>query len=163
MNLSEAKARHADLVEEIRRHDYAYYVLARPTISDREYDRLYHELLDLEKQFPPLVTPDSPTQRVSGQPLKEFKQVQHRLPMLSLDNTYSQAEVREFVNRVQRLLPNEKLEWTVEPKVDGVAINLRYEDGVFICGATRGDGTTGDDITVNLWTIRRLPARLHSP
>src|ERR1039457_1490657 len=108
MNFNEAKARHAELVEEIRRHDYAYHVLARPTISDREYDRLYHELLDLEKQFPPLVTPDSPTQRVSGQPLKQFKQVQHLQPMLSLDNTYSQEEVREFINRVQRLLPNEK-------------------------------------------------------
>ena len=161
MNINEAKARHAELVEEIRRHDYAYYVLARPTITDREYDRLYHELLDLEKQFPPLVTPDSPTQRVSGQPLKQFKQVQHRLPMLSLDNTYSQEEVRDFVNRVQKLLPNEKLDWIVEPKVDGVAINLQYEQGVFTCGSTRGDGTTGDDITANLKTIRSIPSRLH--
>src|ERR1017187_5901635 len=160
MNLNEAKARHAQLVEEIRRHDHAYYVLAQPTVSDREYDRLYHELLDLEKQFPQLVTPDSPTQRVSGQPLKEFKQVQHLQPMLSLDNTYSQEEVREFVNRVQRLLPNEKLEWIVEPKIDGVAINLRYEQGVFTCGSTRGDGTTGDDITANLKTIRSIPSRL---
>src|ERR1039457_1219417 len=108
MNFNEAKARHAQLVEELRQHDHAYYVLAQPTISDREYDRLYHELLDLEKQFPQLITPDSPTQRVSGQPLKEFKQVQHLQPMLSLDNTYSQEEVREFINRVQRLLPNEK-------------------------------------------------------
>jgi DNA ligase (NAD+) len=161
MNLNEAKARHAQLVEEIRQHDHAYYVLAQPTISDREYDRLYHELLDLEKQFPQLITPDSPTQRVSGQPLKEFKQVQHLQPMLSLDNTYSQEEVREFTNRVQRLLPNEKLEWIVEPKIDGVAINLRYEQGVFTCGSTRGDGTTGDDITSNLKTIRSIPARLH--
>jgi len=160
MNSSEAKARHAQLVAEIRRHDHAYYVLAQPTISDREYDRLYHELLDLEKQFAALVTPDSPTQRVSGQPLKEFKQVQHRLPMLSLDNTYSQEEVRDFVNRVQKLLPNEKLDWIVEPKVDGVAINLRYENGVFTCGSTRGDGTTGDEITTNLRTIRSIPARL---
>jgi DNA ligase (NAD+) len=162
MNLNEAKARHAQLVEEIRQHDHAYYVLAQPTVSDREYDRLYHELLDLEKQFPQLVTLDSPTQRVSGQPLKEFKQVQHLQPMLSLDNTYSQEEVRDFVNRVQRLLPNEKLEWIVEPKIDGVAINLRYEQGVFTCGSTRGDGTTGDDITSNLKTIRSIPARLHS-
>jgi DNA ligase (NAD+) len=162
MNLNEARARHAQLVEEIRRHDYAYYVLAQPTISDRDYDRLYHEVLDLEQQFPQLVTPDSPTQRVSGQPLKEFKQVQHLLPMLSLDNTYSQADVRDFVNRVQKLLPEEKLEWIVEPKIDGVAINLRYEQGVFACGSTRGDGTTGDDITPNLKTIRSIPARLHS-
>jgi DNA ligase (NAD+) len=162
MNFNEAKARHAELVEEIRRHDHAYYVLAQPTISDRDYDRLYHELLDLEKQFPQLITPDSPTQRVSGQPLKEFKQVQHLQPMLSLDNTYSQADVRDFVNRVQKLLPDERLEWIVEPKIDGVAINLRYEQGVFTCGSTRGDGTTGDDITANLRTIRSIPARLHS-
>jgi len=162
MNAKEAKARHAQLAEEIRRHDHAYYVLAQPTISDREYDRLYHELLDLEKQFAELVTPDSPTQRVSGQPLKEFKQVQHRLPMLSLDNTYSQEEVRDFVNRVQKLLPNEKLDWIVEPKIDGLAINLCYEQGVFTCGSTRGDGTTGDDITANLKTIRSIPSRLQS-
>ena len=160
MNLNEAKARHAQLAEEIRQHDHAYYVLAQPTLSDHEYDRLYHELLDLEKQFPQLVTPDSPTQRVSGQPLKEFQQVQHRLPMLSLDNTYSQEDVRDFVNRVQKLLPDEKLEWIVEPKIDGVAINLRYEQGAFACGSTRGDGTTGDDITANLRTIRSIPARL---
>ena len=161
MNSSEAKARHAQLVEEIRRHDYAYYVLAQPIISDREYDRLYHELLDLEQQYPQFVTPDSPTQRVSGQPLKEFKPVQHLQPMLSLDNTYSQEEVRDFVNRVQKLLPNEKLDWIVEPKIDGVAINLRYEQGVFTCGSTRGDGTTGDDITANLKTIRSIPVRLN--
>ena len=163
MNFHEAQARHACLVEEIRRHDHAYYVLAQPTISDREYDRLYHELLDLEQQFPKLVTPDSPTQRVSGQPLKEFKPVQHLQPMLSLDNTYSQEEVREFVERVQRLLPDEKLDWLVEPKIDGVAINLRYEQGAFTSGATRGDGTTGDDITANLRTIRSIPTRLHPP
>jgi len=162
MNFNEAKARHAQLVEEIRRHDHTYYVLAQPTISDREYDRLYHELLDLEKQFPQLITPDSPTQRVSGQPLKEFKPVQHLQPMLSLDNTYSQDDLREFVNRVQRLLPDEKLDWIVEPKIDGVAINLRYEQGLFTCGSTRGDGTTGDDITANLKTIRSIPTRLQS-
>jgi DNA ligase (NAD+) len=161
MNLNDAQARHAQLVQEIRQHDHAYYVLAQQIITDREYDRLYHELLDLEKQFPQLVTPESPTQRVSGQPLKEFKQVQHLQPMLSLDNTYSQEDVRDFVNRVQKLLPNEKLEWIVEPKIDGVAINLRYEQGVFTCGSTRGDGTTGDDITANLKTIRSIPARLH--
>src|SRR5213594_3919930 len=162
MTLSEAKSRHTRLVEEIRRHDHAYYVLAQPSISDQEYDRLYRQLVDLEKQFPELVTSDSPTQRVGGEPLKAFKPAPHLQPMLSLDNTYSQAELREFVNRVQRLLPNEKLDWMVEPKVDGVAINLRYEKGVFTCGATRGDGTTGDDITVNLKTIRTIPGKLRS-
>src|SRR5215475_14782547 len=141
MTLTAAKASHAKLVEEITRHDHAYYVLAQPTISDHEYDRLYHQLLDLEKEYPELITPESPSQRVGGQPLKAFKPVQHLQPMLSLDNTYSQDELREFVNRVQRLLPNETLDWVVEPKVDGVAINLRYEKGEFMSGATRGDGT----------------------
>jgi DNA ligase (NAD+) len=161
MTLNDAKTRHAQLVDEIRQHDHAYYVLAQPSITDQDYDRLYRQLLDLEKQFPDLITPDSPSQRVGGQPLKAFKPVQHLKPMLSLDNTYSQEELREFVNRVQRILPNEKLDWVVEPKVDGLAINLRYEKGVFTCGATRGDGTTGDDITPNLRTIRSIPPKLH--
>jgi DNA ligase (NAD+) len=160
MTFAQAKTRHAKLADEIRRHDHAYYVLAQPTISDQHYDRLYHELLDLEKQFPDLATPDSPSQRVGGEPLKEFKPVPHLVPMLSLDNTYSQEELRSFVSRVQRLLPDETLDWMVEPKVDGVAINLRYENGAFTCGATRGDGTTGDDITANLKTIRSIPGRL---
>jgi len=159
---NEARIRHQQLVEEIERHNYAYYVLAQPSISDQEYDRLYRELVDLENQFPGLRTPDSPTQRVGGQPLKEFKPVRHLQPMTSLDNTYSQEELREFVNRVQRLLPSEKLNWVVEPKIDGLAINLHYENGVFTCGATRGDGTTGDDITINLRTIRSIPNRLRS-
>lgn len=163
MNEAEAAARHRVLAAQLRQHDYNYYVLARPTISDAEYDRLYHELLDLEAKFPQLVTPDSPTQRVGGAPLKEFAQVRHSVPMMSLDNTYSQGEVREFVNRVQKLLPNEPLEWTVEPKVDGVAVGLRYEHGVLTVGATRGDGTHGDDITANLKTIRSVPVRLQAP
>lgn len=161
MTLSEAQTRHQQLAEEIRRHDHAYYVLAQPSISDQDYDRLYRELVDLEAKFPQLITQDSPTQRVGGAPLKEFKPVKHLKPMTSLDNTYSQEELREFVRRVQRLLPNERLDWVVEPKIDGVAINLRYENGRFVCGATRGDGTTGDDITSNLRTIRSIPARLH--
>src|SRR5215467_6058853 len=163
MTLNEAKARHVQLVDEIRGHDHAYYVLAQPTITDQDYDRLYRQLLDLEKEFPDLITPDSPTQRVGGQPLKAFKPVQHLQPMLSLDNTYSQEELKQFVNRVQRILPNEKLDWMVEPKIDGLAINLRYEQGVFTCGATRGDGTTGDDITANLKTIRSIPPKLRVP
>jgi len=157
---AEAKKRHAQLVAEIRRHDRAYYVLAQPKISDRDYDRLYHELLDLEKNFPELATPDSPSRRVGGEPLKEFKPVRHAVPMMSLENTYSQEELRDFVKRVQKLLPNEKLEWVVEPKVDGVAVSLRYEDGQFIVGATRGNGTEGDDITANLKTIRSVPLKI---
>src|SRR3954452_9218034 len=163
MTLSEAKTRHADFVEEIRKHDHAYYVLAQPSISDQDYDRLYRQLLDLEKQFPDLVTPDSPTQRVGGEPLKAFKPVQHLTPMTSLDNTYSQAEAREFAARLEGLLPNEPFEWVVEPKVDGVAISLRYENGRLAVGATRGDGTTGDDITVNLRTVRSIPTHLRKP
>jgi DNA ligase (NAD+) len=160
MTVAEARQRHAQLATEIRRHDHAYYVLARPEISDFEYDRLYRELLDLEVKFPELTTPDSPSQRVGGAALSEFAPVKHAVPMMSLDNTYSPEEVREFVARVERLLPGETLEWIVEPKVDGVAISLRYEHGVFTTGATRGDGTTGDDITANLKTIRSIPLRL---
>src|ERR1051326_8283673 len=122
MTHAQAKGRHAELTGQIRRHDYLYYVEAQPQITDREYDALYRELADLEKQFPELITLDSPTQRVGGQPIKAFKPVQHLIPMMSLDNTYSQAEVRQFVTRLQRLLPGEVLEWVVEPKVDGVAV-----------------------------------------
>jgi DNA ligase (NAD+) len=161
MTHAQAKGRHAELTGQIRRHDYLYYVEAQPQITDREYDALYRELADLEKQFPELITLDSPTQRVGGQPIKAFKPVQHLIPMMSLDNTYSQAEVRQFVTRLQRLLPGEVLEWVVEPKVDGVAVSLRFEDGWFNLGATRGDGTTGDDITGNLKTIRSLPLNLN--
>ena len=163
MTNKEATARHLELAEEIRRHDHAYYVEAHPTITDQAYDRLYHELLDLEKQFPELVTPDSPSQRVSEQPLKAFKPTAHLQPMYSLDNTYSQQELRDFVKRVQKLAPTEKLDWVVEPKIDGLAVNLRYENGRFMQGATRGDGTTGDDITANLKTIRSIPAKLRMP
>ena len=154
------RAQHAALMEEIRQQDHAYYVLARPTISDRDYDRLYRELLDLEAAWPHLLTPDSPSQRVGGRPLSEFASVRHAVPMQSLENTYSAEEVRAFVVRVQKLLPGETLEWTIEPKVDGVAVSVRYENGRLVCGATRGDGTTGDDITENLRTIRNLPLRL---
>ena len=163
MTPAHAQARHAELAEQIRRHDHAYYVLARPTISDPEYDRLYRELVDLEKAQPELFTPDSPTQRVGGQPASEFKSLTHGVPMLSLDNTYSHAEVLEFVARVQKLLPGEKLAWVLEPKIDGLAVNLRYEHGVFVAGATRGDGTHGDDITANLRTIRSVPLKFAAP
>ena len=160
MTHAQAKARHAELAREIQGHDPAYYVEARPVISDFDYDRLYRELIDLEREFPDLTTADSPSQRVGGKPLSAFASSQHLAPMMSLDNTYSQEEVRAFVERVQKILPDEKLDWVVEPKVDGVAINLRYEHGVFTVGATRGDGTTGDDITANLKTIRSIPLRL---
>ncbi|HEY5233642.1 MAG TPA: NAD-dependent DNA ligase LigA, partial [Verrucomicrobiae bacterium] len=160
MTQAQTKKRHTELADEIRRHDDAYYVEAQPKISDRDYDRLYHELLDLEKKFPGLAATDSPSQRVGGAPLSEFKSVRHSVPMLSLDNTYSEEEVRDFVKRLEKLLPGEKLDWIVEPKVDGVAISLRYENGVFVTGATRGNGTEGDDVTANLKTIRSIPLSL---
>jgi DNA ligase (NAD+) len=160
MTAAQAKGRHAELAAEIRRHDHLYYVQARPAISDREYDKIYRELADLEKEFPELVTPESPTQRIGDQPVKAFAQVAHLQPMLSLDNTYSQGEVRSFLTRVQKLLPNQTLSWTVEPKIDGLAVSLRYENGLLSIGATRGDGTMGDNITSNLKTIRSLPLRL---
>ena len=154
------KSRHASLVGEIGRHDRAYYVDAEPLISDQDYDRLYRELLDLEASHPELRTSDSPSQRVGGEPLEGFDTVQHALPMMSLDNTYSQDEVRDFIDRVQKLLPDESLDWIVEPKADGIAISLRYEEGEFTVGITRGDGVSGDDVTKNLRTIRSIPLRL---
>ena len=155
-----AARRVEQLREEIRRHDRLYYEEAAPVISDREYDRLYKELVDLETQFPDLVTPGSPTQGVGGKPLKAFEQVPHLVPMLSLDNTYSEEEVKNFYARIQRLLPNEKIPVVIEPKVDGVAVSLIYENGRLRQAATRGDGTVGDDITQNIRTIRSVPERL---
>ncbi|HEY2143504.1 MAG TPA: NAD-dependent DNA ligase LigA [Candidatus Udaeobacter sp.] len=148
------------LRDEIRKHDRLYYDEAGPIISDREYDRLYKELVDLETRFPDLVTPDSPTQRVGGRPLKAFEQVAHLIPMLSLDNTYSEEEVQNFYARIQRLLPNEKIPVVIEPKVDGVAVSLVYENGGLRQAATRGDGNVGDNITQNILTIRSVPERL---
>src|SRR5258707_8021799 len=136
----------AQLRDEIRGHDRRYYEEAAPTISDRDYDRLYKELVDLEAKFPELVTPDSPTQRVGGKPLQAFAQIQHRLPMLSLDNTYSEEEVANFYKRITKLLPDEKIPVVVEPKVDGVAVSVMYENGKLKYAATRGDGVVGDDI-----------------
>src|SRR6267378_1978002 len=160
MKRTEAERNIAQLREEIRKHDRLYYEEAAPTISDHEYDRLYKELADLETQFPDLLTPDSPTQRVGGKPLKAFEQVAHLIPMLSLDNTYSEEEVKNFYARIQRLLPNEKISVVIEPKVDGVAVSLIYENGRLRQAATRGDGTVGDEITQNIRTIRSVPERL---
>src|SRR5437773_511931 len=160
MEEKEAAKRLRELRGEIRKHDRLYYEEAAPVISDREYDRLYRELVDLEKQFPDLVTPDSPTQRVGGKPLEAFAQIQHRVPMLSLDNTYSEGEVANFYKRITRLLPNAKIPVVIEPKVDGVAVSLLYENGRLRHAATRGDGFVGDDITQNIKTIRSNPERL---
>jgi len=157
---AQAAKRIAQLRDEIRKHDRRYYEEAAPTISDREYDRLYKELVDLEAKFSDLVTPDSPTQRVGGKPLQAFAQIQHRVPMLSLDNTYSEDEVANFYKRITRLLPNEKIPVVIEPKVDGVAVSVMYETGRLKYAATRGDGLVGDDITQNIKTIRSVPHQL---
>ena len=160
MEEKEAAKRIQQLREEIRKHDRLYYEEAAPIISDREYDRLYKELVDLETQFPDLITPHSPTQRVGGKPLKAFEQVSHVIPMLSLDNTYSEEEVKNFHARIRRLLPNEKIPVVIEPKVDGVAVSLIYENGRLRQASTRGDGNVGDNITQNIRTIRSVPERL---
>ena len=160
MDEKEAQKKIAHLRDEIRKHDRLYYDQAAPIISDREYDRLYRELADLETKFPELLTPDSPTQRVGGKPLKAFEQVPHLIPMLSLDNTYSEDELKDFYARIQRLLPNEKIPVVIEPKVDGVAVSLVYENGKLRQAATRGDGNFGDNISQNIRTIRSVPERL---
>lgn len=152
------------LRNEILEHDRRYYQEAAPSISDREYDLRFRELRELETAHPELVTPDSPTQRVGGRPLEAFSQVEHRVPMLSLDNLFADKDgvdgIQKWITSVERLLPGEPLAWLVEPKVDGVAVTLRYENGSFVQGATRGDGERGDNITQNLKTIRSLPLRL---
>ena len=156
----QAAKRLEQLRDQIRKHDRLYYDEAAPIISDREYDRLYKELVALETQFPDLVTPDSPTQSVGGTPLKAFEQVSHLIPMLSLDNTYSEDELKNFYERIRRLLPNQQIPVVIEPKVDGVAVSLVYENGRLRQAATRGDGNVGDNITQNIRTIRSVPERL---
>ena len=149
--------RYAKLVEEVRRHDRLYYVEARPEISDAAYDRLYRELQDLEQAHPNLADENSPTQKVGGAPLTSFRNVAHAVPMQSLNNTYSEEELREFLDRVAKNLHGQAAEFAIEPKVDGVAVSVRYEKGHLVQGLTRGDGEKGDDITENLKTIRNLP------
>src|SRR5207244_11069347 len=158
----EAEKKIAELREEVRKHDRLYYENATPIISDREYDRLYKELVDLETQFPDLVTPHSPTQRVGGKPLEAFAQVQHLAPMLSLDNTYSEEEVANFYKRITRLLPAERIPVVIEPKVDGVAVSVMYEKGRLKYDAIRGDGFVGDDISQDIKTIRSFTQQLRS-
>lgn len=148
------------LREEISKHDRLYYVDAAPVISDREYDKLMQRLLELEKQHPELITPDSPSQRVGGEPIEGFVQVRHSVPMLSIDNTYNENELREFDQRVRKLLGTDDFLYIVEQKVDGVSASLVYENGILVQAATRGDGITGDDITHNVRTIREIPLRL---
>jgi len=152
----------SQLRKEIGYHDHQYYVLDNPSIPDAEYDKLYRELQALEAAHPELITPDSPTQRVSGAALKSFSSITHRVPMLSLNNALEDDEAANFDRRVREGLGLENIEYAVEPKFDGLAITLTYENGVFVQGATRGDGYTGEDVSLNLKTIRAIPARLHT-
>jgi DNA ligase (NAD+) len=145
------------LRREIRRHDYLYYIQNQPQISDQHYDKLFAELKALEAEHPEIVTPDSPTQRVAGRPLGEFATVRHAVPMLSVDNTYSAEELKAFDERVRKQLGATDYDYVVEHKIDGLAVSLRYVDGVLVTGATRGDGEVGDDVTANIRTIRAVP------
>jgi DNA ligase (NAD+) len=146
-----------NLREEIRKHDYNYYVLAQPEISDYEYDMLLKKLEELERKYPYLITPDSPTQRVGSDLTKEFPPVKHTIPMLSLANTYSEEELRDFDRRVREGLKGEKFQYVTELKIDGVSVSLLYRDGKFVRAATRGDGKVGEEITKNVKTIRSVP------
>jgi len=150
------------LRNEIRRHDYLYYVKDRPEISDSQYDRLFRDLAELEQAHPELVTPDSPSQRVGAPPLQELVKVPHEQPMLSLDSIVDESEVLAFDQRMRRELEALSVEYSAEPKFDGLSVELIYDQGVFTRGATRGDGTTGEDVTINLRTIRSLPLQLHT-
>lgn len=148
------------LREEIERHNYQYYALDDPLISDAEYDRLFRELRELEARHPALITPDSPTQRVGATPLAEFSEVKHGMPMLSLNNAFDAEEVTAFDRRVREALGLDRVEYSAEPKFDGLAVSLTYEHGILVQGATRGDGYAGEDVTANLRTIRAIPLKL---
>jgi len=162
----EAKKRIEELRRLIEHHNYLYYTLDAPEISDAEYDALYRELVNLEKDFPEFLTPDSPTQKVGGPILKEFEKVEHKIPMWSLDNAFSVGELKDFDERVKRFLKlgaERRTDYHVEPKMDGLAVSVTYEGGRYVLGATRGDGRVGEDVTENLRTIRSLPLRLPEP
>ncbi|MBI4711596.1 MAG: NAD-dependent DNA ligase LigA [Candidatus Omnitrophica bacterium] len=164
MDRSDVSKRLKKLREELDRHNYLYYVAAKPEITDREYDKLMRELVDLEKSFPEFITSDSPSQRVGGAPLEEFRTVRHEVPMLSLENTYSREELEDFDGRVKKGLGGgEPFSYFVEEKIDGVSISLVYEDGLLKLGATRGDGKNGDDITENLKTLGSIPLKIPAP
>jgi len=151
-----------ELREKIRYHNYCYYVLDDPIISDVEYDQLMRELMELEKENPQYIAPSSPTQRVGIEPVSEFTTVKHIAPMLSLANAFSTEELRAFNQRIKKLIPQKKLEYVIEPKIDGLAVALVYENGIFIRGATRGNGVNGEEITSNLRTVKTIPLKLFS-
>lgn len=159
MNKEEAKVRIAEISKIIENHNYNYYILAQPTISDYDFDMLLNELISLEQQYPEFITADSPTQRVGGDITKEFQTVKHRYPMLSLSNSYNIEEVKDFITRIKKTI-EEDVEFVCELKFDGISISLTYENGLFVKAVTRGDGTQGDDVTTNVKTIRTIPLRL---
>ncbi|MHC4281177.1 MAG: NAD-dependent DNA ligase LigA, partial [Planctomycetota bacterium] len=160
--MSEVKERIEKLRNEIRRHDYLYYVENQPEITDSRYDKLFSELNALEQANPELIVPDSPTQRVSDRPLEGFENIRHSIPMLSIDNTYNADELKAFDERVAKGLGTKDYDYVVELKIDGLAISLRYEDGLLVTTATRGDGEVGDDVTSNIRTIKAIPLTLLS-
>jgi DNA ligase (NAD+) len=162
MNRAQANRRIDQLRTEIKQHDYSYYVLDAPSIPDSEFDRLMRQLISLESDYPDLVTPESPTQRVGGQPSEGFDEVRHQTPMLSLANAFSDEEIHQFHQRVIKGLEISNVTYAAEPKLDGVAISLRYESGVLQQAATRGDGTTGEDVTSNVRTISAIPLQLRA-
>ncbi|GAV26259.1 DNA ligase (NAD(+)) LigA [Carboxydothermus islandicus] len=163
MDKEAARKRIEELRALLHYHNYRYYVLDQPEISDAEYDRMLRELISLEQQYPEFITPDSPSQRVGGEVAKEFREVAHLKPMYSLDNAFGPEDLREFDRRVRSLLPGQEVEYEVELKIDGLAISLVYENGVLVRGATRGNGTTGEDITANVKTIKAIPLKLRKP
>ncbi len=160
MTQEEARQRIAALSEELEQHNYNYYILAKPTISDYEFDMKLEELARLEKAFPEYLSPTSPTQRVGGGVTKEFQTVEHRYPMLSLANSYSREEIEDFISRIRKSIAGD-LEFCCELKFDGLSISLQYENGMLVRAVTRGDGTRGDDVTTNVRTIRTVPLKLH--
>ncbi len=159
-HLEKARVRVRRIRDEIEHHNYSYYVLDQPEVSDAEYDRLFRELQRIELDFPDLASPDSPTQRVGAEPLDKFRKVTHQRPMLSLANAFDRAELRAFQKRIANLLVSDRIEYVCELKIDGVAVALTYEDGRLVRGATRGNGTIGEEITLNLRTIQPIPLRL---
>src|SRR5512139_343809 len=159
--MPDLKQRLSELRAQVNFHNYRYHVLDDPVISDAEYDRLLNELKRIESEHPELITPDSPTQRVGGQVSERFAKVPHPAPILSLANAFSGDEVRDWYTRISRLIPTgRQVQFTVEPKIDGLSVVLHYRAGVFVQGATRGDGTIGEDITPNLRTVKAVPLKI---
>src|ERR1700710_1513662 len=160
MSFEEVKKRVAALVAELKQHNYNYYVLAMPTITDLDFDKKLEELIALETEFPELIDPDSPSQNVGGFITKEFKTVRHKWPMLSLGNTYNEQELLDFGQRIKKAI-GDNFEYVAELKFDGLSMSLTYENGKLERGVTRGDGTEGDEVTTNVKTIRKIPKQVH--